>query len=61
MRMTPRAGDGTPRPWPTLVEVEAHEFELRSPGGLVLARPGAARYHDDRLRPQSSIRPSGAA
>jgi hypothetical protein len=29
MRMTPRAGDGAPRSGPTLVEVEAHELELR--------------------------------
>lgn len=28
MRMTPRAGDGSPRPFPTLVAVEAHEFAL---------------------------------
>jgi hypothetical protein len=29
MRMTPRAGDGRPLPGPTLVAVEAHQFELR--------------------------------
>jgi hypothetical protein len=29
MRMTPRAGDGSPRSFPTLVAVEAHRFELR--------------------------------
>lgn len=29
MRMTPLAGDGTPRPFPTLVAVTAHELELR--------------------------------
>jgi len=29
MRMTPRAGDGSPRPLPLLVAVEAHAFELR--------------------------------
>lgn len=28
MRMTPRAGDGSPRAFPVLVAVEAHEFEL---------------------------------
>jgi len=29
MRMTPRARDGSPRPFPVLVAVEAHQFELR--------------------------------
>lgn len=29
MRMTPLAGDGSPRPFPLLVAVEAHDFELR--------------------------------
>lgn len=28
MRMTPRRSDGSPRPWPTLVAVEVHRFEV---------------------------------
>jgi hypothetical protein len=28
MRITPRAGDGSPRRLPLLVDVEAHQFDL---------------------------------
>jgi hypothetical protein len=54
MRITPRSGDGTPRRFPVLVAVEAHELELTSSGA---AAPSTGRGAAPAPPPSAASRP----